>query len=112
MLNFLISFLILSYPFGTLFIKTNLKLTFESIKPLDIMSFRLFNLYVPNDTILSRFLFFLTIDLCFLILEAIAHIFNPIEKLVILIRIPNKEVKARIDIDPVIVEAKIRKCSM
>ena len=56
--------------------------------------------------------FFLIIELCFLISEVIAHIFNPIAELVIPIGIPIKEVKAEIEIHPVILEAKIRKCSI
>ena len=56
--------------------------------------------------------FFLIIELFFLISEVIAHIFNPIAELVIPIGIPIKEVKAEIEIHPVILEAKIRKCSI
>ena len=56
------------------------------------------------------FLFlFLIIDVYFLISEAIAQIFNLIEKL---LWIPIKEVKVEIEIDPATVEAKIRKCSI
>ena len=55
------------------------------------------------------FFFFLITD--FLISAVIAQIFNPIAELVISIGIPIKEVKAEIEINPVIVEAKIRKCS-
>ena len=57
------------------------------------------------------FFFSLIIDLYFLISVAIAQIFNPIAELAILIGIQSKEAKAEIEIHPVIVEAKIRKCS-
>ena len=73
----------------------------------------LFDLDFANDTILSYFLFFfLIIDLYFLIPEAIAQIFNPIAELVIPLGIPIKEAKAEMQTHPVIVEAKIRKCSI
>ena len=57
-------------------------------------------------------LFFLIIDSCFLISAAIAQIFNLMADLVIPIGIPSKEAKSEIQIDPVIVEAKIKKCSI
>ena len=56
--------------------------------------------------------FFLIIDLYLLIPAAITPIFNPIAELVIPIEILSKETKAEIEIHPVIVEAKIRKCSI
>ena len=56
------------------------------------------------------FLLFLIIDLYFLFPAVIAHIFNPITELIILMRMPTKEAKAAIEIHPVTVEAKIRKC--
>ena len=66
----------------------------------------LFNLEFANNTILSRFFFiFLIIDLYFLVPAVIAEI-------VISIGIPSKETKAKIEIHPVIAEAKIRKCSI
>ena len=72
-----------------------------------------FNLDFADNTILScLFLFFLIIDLYLLIPAVIAQNFNPIAELVILIRIPIKEAKVEIEIHPVIVEAKIRKCSI
>ena len=72
----------------------------------------LFNLDFANITILSCFFFFLIIDSCFLIPAAIAQIFNPIAELVILIGITIKEAKGEIEMHPVIVEVKIRKCSI
>ena len=72
----------------------------------------LFKLDFANNTILTCFFFFfLNIDLYF-IPAAIAEIFNPIAELVILMGIPSKETKEDIEIHPVIVEAKIRKCSI
>ena len=49
------------------------------------------------------FLFFLIIDLYFLILAVIAQIFNPITELVIPMGIPTKEVNAQMETHPVIV---------
>ena len=73
----------------------------------------LFNLDFASNTILSCFFFFfLIIDLYFLIPTVIAQIFNPIEELVIPIGIPTKEAKAEIETQPVIVQAKTRKCSI
>ena len=72
----------------------------------------LFNLDFISSTILSCFFFFLIIDLYFLIAGAVAQIFNPIAELVIPIWISSKEAKAEIETLPVIVEAKIRKCSL
>ena len=73
----------------------------------------LFNLDFANNTILSHFFFFfLIIDLYFVIAAVIAQIFNPIAELVITTGIPTKEAKAEIEIHPVIVEPKRRKCSM
>ena len=73
----------------------------------------LVNLDFANNTYLSCFFFFfLIIDLSFLIPAAIVQIFNPIVELIIPTGIPIKEAKAEIEIHPVIVEAKIRKCSV
>ena len=57
-------------------------------------------------------LFFLIIDLRFLIPAVIAQIFNPIAELVIPIGIPSKEAKVEIEIHPIIVEVKIMECSI
>ena len=64
----------------------------------------LFNLDFANHT---NF-----IMLIYLIPRAIGQIFNRIAELVILIGKPRKEAKAEIEIHPIIVEAKIRKCSV
>ena len=73
----------------------------------------LFSLDFANNTILSSFFFFfLIIDLYFLIAAVVAQIFNPIAEIIIAIGIPTKEAKSEIEIHPVIVEAKIRKCSI
>ena len=47
-----------------------------------------------------------------LIPAVIAKIFNPIAELVFPTGIPSKEAKVEIEIHPVFVEAKIRKCSV
>ena len=84
----------------------------ELVKALEIKTSMLFILDFANTTILSCFFFFfLIIDLYFLIPAAIAQIFNPFAKLVTPIGIPSKEAKGEIEIHPVIVEAKKRKCS-
>ena len=57
-------------------------------------------------------LFLLITGLYFLIPVAIAQIFNPVAELVIPIRIPTKQAKAEMKTHSVIVEAKIRKCSI
>ena len=81
------------------------------IKALEINTSMLFNLDFVNNTILSFFFFFfLIIDLYFLILAGTAQIFNPIVEVTIPKGIPTKKVKAEIEIHPVIVESKIRKC--
>ena len=59
--------------------------------------------------LLVLFLYYLLI---LLIRAAFAQIFNPIAELVIPIGIPRKKVKAGIEIDSAIVEAKIKKCSI
>ena len=85
----------------------------ESRKTLYIKTFMLFNLDFANNTILSCFFFFfLIIDLYFLIPAAIAENFNSAAELTIPIEMPRKESKAEIEIHAVIVEAKIRKCSI
>ena len=68
----------------------------------------LFNLDFANNTILSCFfLFFLIIDLHFLILAVITQTFNPIVKLAIPIGIPTEEAKVEMETHPVIVEITI-----
>ena len=73
----------------------------------------LYNLVFASNTILSSFFFFFLIfDLYFLMRTAIVQIFNPIPELVIPIGTPIKETIVEIEIHPVMVEAKIRKCSI
>ena len=61
------------------------------------------NLDFANKTILpSFFLFFLIINLYYLIPAVIAQIFNPIAKLIIPVRIAIKKAKAEIETRPVI----------
>ena len=80
---------------------------------LEVKTSMLFNLDFPNKTFLSCFcLCVLIIDLYFLISVAIAKIFSPTEKLVIPIGIQTNEVKAEIEINPVTLKAKLRKCSI
>ena len=110
----MISSFISSCSFSTLFIKTNSSwLIFELIKILEIKTFMVINFDFASNTILSSFFFFfLIIDLYFLIFAVFAQIFNFIGELVIPLEIPSKEVKAEIEIHAVIVEAKIKKCSI
>ena len=73
----------------------------------------LLHLDFANSTLLSCFFFFfLIIDLYLLIPAAIAQIFNPTVQVVIPIGIPSKGAKVEIEIHLVIVETKIRKCSI
>ena len=68
----------------------------------------LFNLDSGNNAILSCFfLFFLVIDLYFLIPAVITQIFNPIVELAIPTGIPNKEAKADMKTQPIIIEITI-----
>ena len=68
----------------------------------------LFSLDFSDNTILSCFfLFFIIINLYFLIPIVITQIFNPIVELAIPIGIPTKEAKAEMETHPVIVEIAI-----
>ena len=71
----------------------------------------LFNLNFANNTILPCF-FLLIIALYFLIYTVIAQIFNAIAELLVSIGTPIKKKKAEIEIQPLIVESKTRKCSV
>ena len=62
-----------------------------------------------SKTLLSYFFFFF---LNILIAAVIAQLFNPIAEPVIPTGIPTEEAKAEIETHPVIVEPKIRKCSI
>ena len=83
------------------------------IKALEIRTSIVFNLVFHNNAILSCFVFFffLIIDLYFLIPEVIAQIFNPTAELVITTGIATNKVNAETETQPVLVEAKISKCS-
>ena len=70
----------------------------------------LFNLDFANNAILSCVFFFFLISELHVLIAAL--IFNPIAELVIPNGIPNKEANAEIEIYPVIVELKTRKCSL
>ena len=83
------------------------------IKVSEINTSMLLNLDFANNTFLPYFLFFFfIIDLYFLIPAVIAEVFNHIAELVNPIGIPIKDAKAEIEIHPVIVKAKMRKCSI
>ena len=69
----------------------------------------LFDVDFASNTLLSQFFFFF---LNILIAAVIAQVFNPIAEPVIPIGIPTEEAKAEIETHPVIVEPKIRKCSI
>ena len=72
-----------------------------------------FNLDFANENVLpSFFLFFLIIDLYFLIPTVIKQIFNAIAELVIPIRIPTEEANAGMKMHLVNVEIDISKCSI
>ena len=72
----------------------------------------LFNLDFANNTILSCFfLFFLFIDLYFLIPAVVKQIFNPTAEHVSHIGIPTKEEKAEMETYPVIVEITMSELS-
>ena len=106
----MISSFVLFCSFNKLLIKTNsLRLQTESIKALKIKTSMIFNFNFANNIILLCF-FFLIIDLHFLIAVVIAQIFHPIAELIIPIGIPTKEAKAEMEIHPVTVKSKIKKC--
>ena len=76
LLGFLKFFFISWNSFSTLFIiMDSSRLIFESIKALEIKMSILFNLDFANNTILCFFLFFLIIDLSFLIILQLLHKF-------------------------------------
>ena len=56
--------------------------------------------------------FFLIVDSYFLIAAVAAKIFSPIAELVIPTGIPTKEQKSEMETHPVILEDKIKKCSI
>ena len=73
----------------------------------------LFNLYFADNAILwCFFLYFLIIDLYFLIAAVITQIVNPIVELAIPIVIPTYEAKAEIETHPVIVEIPMSEWSI
>ena len=83
------------------------------IKALEIKTSMLFNLDFAYNTILCcLFLFFLIIDLYFLITAVIAPIFKPFAKLVPPTGIGTKPVKVGMETYLVIVDPEIRKCSI
>ena len=97
---------------STLFIEANSSLLIlESVKALEIKTSMLFNLDFAKNTILSCFfVFFLIIDINFLIPAAIVQMFTLIVELVISIGILSKEAKAETEIHRIIADAKIKQC--
>ena len=79
------------YSLNTIVTKINLWcLLYESIKALEIKTSNVFNLAFANNTIWSWFfLFFLTIDLYFLIAAVNVHVFNPTAECAVPIGINN-----------------------
>ena len=72
-----------------------------------------FNLAFAISTVTSCFsLFFLSINLYFLIPVVIELFFNPIAKLAMPTRTRTKEAKAEIETHPVTAEHKISKCAI
>ena len=114
LLEFLISSLMSSYSFNTLFTEINSSwLIYDLIEASEIKTSTLFNLVFANNTILPCFfLFLLIIDLYFLIMAVIAQIFILTAELAIPTGIPTKEAKEDMRTHPLTVEAKISKCSI
>ena len=83
------------------------------MKALEIKTSVVFYLAFTRNSISScSFLFFLMIDLYFLIPAVIGQIFIVAGEFAISTRIPTKEAKIKFEIHPVTVEAKIRKFSV
>ena len=111
-MRFLISSFILSYGFSIFIIETNSSwLITESIKTLEYKTSVLFNLDFANNTTLLELLFYF-IEFCLLIAAVIAQIFNQVTELIIPLGIPTKEANAEMETHIVIVEPKIRNCSI
>ena len=103
-MRFLISSFILSYGFSIFIIETNSSC-------LEYKTSVLFNLDFANNTTLLEFLFYF-IDFYLLIAAVIAQIFNQVTELIIPLGIPTKEANAEMETHIVIVEPKIRNCSI
>ena len=100
--NMIFSFMS-SHSFNTLFIETNLSwLISESINVLEINTNLVSNLVFTNNNIISSnfFLFFLIIDLYFLIIAVIAQIFIPTEEFAMPAEIPIIKAKAKMETHP------------
>ena len=83
-----------------------------SIKVLEIRAQIVRNFLLPSDITLSYFFFvFIIIDLYFLILVVAAQTYNPTAELVMSTGTQNNEANAETEIQLVIFEAKISKCS-
>ena len=103
--NFIFCLILFFYP---ILIEANLSwLIYESIKALEIKTLTVSYLAFPINTILSRFfLFFLAIDLYFIIPEVIPQSFNPTTELVILMGLPTKEANAEFEAQLLTTEMK------
>ena len=83
-----------------------------SIKVLEIRAPIVRNFLLPSDITLSYFFFvFIIIDLYFLILVVAAQTYNPTAELVMSTGTQNNEANAETEIQLVIFEAKMSKCS-
>ena len=101
--GFLISSFVLLYSPNT----TLSWLIYELIKAFGNKKLKKFSLVYGNNIILSSiFVFFLMINIYFLIPAAISQIFNLTSELAIPTGTPTNEVKSEIDIHPLIAETK------
>ena len=90
--------------------KKSSQLIYESVKALEIKTFILFNVLFANIPFHFAFFFFLINGPYVLIPALIAQTFNPVDKLVISLRMPSKEAKGEIETHPILAEAKLRNC--
>ena len=84
---------------------------YELTKDLEIKTSIVSNLVFPKNAIWSCFFFFLIIDIYFLILAAIAQIFNATTELAIRTGAQADEANTKIETQPVPADTKISKSS-
>ena len=86
----------------------------ESVKASETKIFMPFNLVFANNTVLSCFFFFFFLNYWLIIFNSCTYYTNfmQISELGIPIRTSSKEAEAGIEIHPVTIETKIRKCSI
>ena len=82
------------------------------MKALEIKTSLVFNLGFANNIFYNVFLFFLIVNLYFLIPVVIAPISYPTVRLVIPVGTPTKQAKSEIGKHPVTTEVKTGKCSI